>query len=74
MLTTSRWSAKLPSPLGSIAQSIACVTRFVDPLQPKILSANSCASGATPGPIPSVEIGVPAFHGPANVLPSAFSP
>jgi hypothetical protein len=34
MLITSRWSAKLPSPLGSAAQSIAWLVRPVEPVQP----------------------------------------
>ena len=39
MLTTSRWSAVLPSRFGSMAQSIAGMTMFVEPPQPKTRSA-----------------------------------
>ncbi len=39
MLITSRWSAKLPSLLGSSAHSIAGTTMSVLPWQPKIRRA-----------------------------------
>ena len=51
MLTTSRWSEKSPSLLGSIAQSRASVTTLVDPTQPNTRSPYSETLGATPGPM-----------------------
>src|SRR5262245_54793813 len=40
------------------AQSIASTTKLVDPVHPKTRTANTSASGATPGPILKVSLGV----------------
>src|SRR3954452_7277759 len=64
MLTTSRWSAKLPSPLGSAAQSRALDTTLVSPEQPNTRRAYRVAPGATPGPTLRLLNGVLDDHGP----------
>src|SRR6478735_1102672 len=77
MFTTSRWSAKLPSPFGSAAQSSAGVTRLVEPSQPNTRSAYRSAWGATPGPMLKAGVVVPyapGVYGPAYVAPAVVTP